>query len=469
MYAPDSQLTASQVLRTFHHDELYLFLGAAFTTFGLISVAFAFLSRKFDAMLFWLGLFAIFYGQRVWIDLQLLALMIPPSSFFDNLRAAASYLVPIPAFFYFDAAGFLTRFGGRKAAIAISIPLLCLFVATFLFGHHHRFDLINNGIVILSVTALVIQSLTRKRTDHDSAIIRRATIVFGVFVLYDNITNVRGHFHNIEPLGFALFLATLGYVAAKRSLARDHQFSEIQKELEIARRIQADILPSAYPHSDYFHVAARYVPMTSVAGDFYDFLITNPQQTGLFIADVSGHGVPAALIASMVKLAATSQRANASDPAALLSGMNSVLCGNTQEQFVTAAYAYLDAASSTLRYSAGAHPPMLLLRGGEVIPIEENGLMLAAFSFAIYKTATHRIEPSDRFLLYTDGVLEAANANGEEFGPVRLSQLLKDSARRKTEEAADLIVSSLRSWSRAQNDDLTVLICDYYPNQQSID
>ena len=77
MYLPDSQLTASQVLRTFHHDELYLFLGAAFTAFGLISVAFAFLSRKFDAMLFWLGLFAILYGQRVWIDPRLLALMFP--------------------------------------------------------------------------------------------------------------------------------------------------------------------------------------------------------------------------------------------------------------------------------------------------------------------------------------------------------------------------------------------------------
>jgi phosphoserine phosphatase RsbU/P len=461
MYAPDAQLTASQVLRTFHHDEFYLFLGAAFTTFGLISVAFAFLSRKFDAMLFWLGLFAIFYGQRVWIDLRLLALMIPPSAFFDKLRAAASYLVPIPAFFYFDAAGFLTRFGGRKAAIAISIPLLCLFAATFLFGHHHRFDLINNGIVILSVTALVIQSLTLKRTDHDSVIIRRATLVYAAFVLYDNFSSAWGTFYDIEPLGFAFFLATLGYVAAKRSLHRDQQFSEIQKELEIARRIQTSILPRAYPESDHFTVAARYVPMTSVAGDFYDFLLTDPQQAGLLIADVSGHGVPAALIASMVKLAATSQRANAADPAMLLSGMNTVLHGNTQEQFVTAAYAYLDAASATLRYSAAAHPPMLLLRDGNVVELVENGLMLAAFSFATYSTAEYPLEPGDRLVLYTDGLLEAANATGEEFGPDRLSAVLKDGARLNPEAAADHIISALQTWSRSQNDDLTILICDY--------
>jgi sigma-B regulation protein RsbU (phosphoserine phosphatase) len=181
MYAPDAQLTASQVLRTFQHDESYLLLGAVFTTFGLISMVFAFLGRKFDAMLFWLGLFAIFYGVRVWIDLDSLAMMVPPSTFFSNLRWAASYLVPIPAFFYFDTAGFLTRFGGRKAAIAISVPLLCLFVATFLFGHKQAFDLINNCIVILSVIALVIQSVTRKRTDQDSVILSTAVLLFSSY------------------------------------------------------------------------------------------------------------------------------------------------------------------------------------------------------------------------------------------------------------------------------------------------
>jgi sigma-B regulation protein RsbU (phosphoserine phosphatase) len=163
----------------------------------------------------------------------------------------------------------------------------------------------------------------------------------------------------------------------------------------------------------------------------------------------------------MVKLAATSQRANAADPAALLTGMNSVLHGNTQSQFVTAAYVYLDAASATLRYSAAAHPPMLLLRAGEVTPIQENGLMLAAFSFATYETAVHSIHPGDRLLLYTDGLLEAANSSNEEFGPDRLANLLKDTAPHNTEQAANHIVSALKQWSRAQNDDLTLLVCDY--------
>jgi sigma-B regulation protein RsbU (phosphoserine phosphatase) len=461
MYVGDPQLTASQVLRTFHHDELYLFLGAAFTAVGLVSIAFAFLGRKFDAMLFWLGLFAILYGQRMWLDLGLLRLMIPPSNFFNNLRAIGNYLVPIPGLFYFEAAGFLGR-SGRKIVVALTAVFLSLAVATMLFGQRDAFQLTNNLVVIISLFALIIQSLTRKQTDRDFVIARRGIIVFVLFALFDNIGGALGHRAFIEPLGFTIFLVILGYVAAKRSLHRDQQFSDLQKELEIARRIQTSILPPAYPQSAHFHVAARYVPMTAVAGDFYDFLVADQTQAGLLIADVSGHGVPAALIAAMVKLAATSQRANAADPALLLTGMNSVLCGNTQEQFVTAAYVYLDAESSTLRYSAAAHPPMLLLRGGDVIELTENGLMLAAFSFATYTTAIHPLEPGDRLLLYTDGILEATNAQGEEFGSSRLHALLKDAASLLAEDAAASILSSLEQWSsKSQNDDLTLLICDY--------
>src|SRR3954447_10231079 len=245
MSAADAQLTASQVLRTFHHDELYLFLGAAFTTLGLTSAAFSFLQRKFDAMLFWLALFAILYGLRLWLQIDFLILLVPPSDFFRNLRIASNYLVPIPAFFYFEAAGFLGRYG-RKIASALLVPFLSLFVGTFLFGPKDAFDLINNLIVILSLIALAVQSLTRKNPDRDFVIIRLGIVVFIAFALYDNIQGALGHHPFREPIGFAFFLATLGYVAANRSFERDHQFSEIQKELEIARRIQTSILPRHY-------------------------------------------------------------------------------------------------------------------------------------------------------------------------------------------------------------------------------
>jgi len=155
------------------------------------------------------------------------------------------------------------------------------------------------------------------------------------------------------------------------------------------------------------------------------------------------------------------QRSTADDPASFLKGMNAALCGNTQSQFVTAAYVHLNAQLEELRYSAAGHPPMLLLRNGAITRVEENGLMLAAFDFASYANAVHKLESGDRILLYTDGIVEAANASGDFFGQDSLGDLLKSTAKLSSSSAADSIMTSVRRWSARQDDDLTVLVCDY--------
>ena len=334
-------------------------------------------------------------------------------------------------------------------------------MANLLIGPNPHFQQINNSLVIASLITLVTHSFRSGDKTRDFIILRRGLLVFVAFAFWENLVGPAHRAWNVEPFGFIVFLICLGYVAARRALAQEQQLTIIRKELEIAQRIQLSILPPAFPASTSFRVAARYLPMTSVAGDFYDFLVADNTQAGLLIADVSGHGVPAALIASMVKLAATSQRSNAADPHALLAGMNSALCGNTQSQFVTAGYVYLNAASKELRYSAAAHPPMLLLREGVVTEIAQNGLMLAAFDFATYETVSHPLHAGDRLLLYTDGVLEATNAHEEEFGPERLNSLLQQTAHLPTTEVADHILTTIQQWEVAQNDDLTVLVCDY--------
>src|SRR5438046_5862400 len=122
----------------------------------------------------------------------------------------------------------------------------------------------------------------------------------------------------------------------REQLAR--QLLTIQKELETARQIQLSILPSAVPKIEGLDIAARYIPMTSVAGDFYDFIVVDEKRLGILIADVSGHGMPAALISSMLKIALAGQRSQAGDPAAVLSGLNDALYGKFQGHYVTAAY-----------------------------------------------------------------------------------------------------------------------------------
>jgi len=462
MHAPG--LTADQVLQAFQRDAPFLFLGAAIVAVGLVAAALAVIRRKHDSLLIYLALFAVLYGTRMWIQTNLLSLIMQGSTFFSTFRSALNFIIPIPAFLYFNAAGVLSR-QAKIVAYMMGVVMGVLAIAILAFGPRHSFDLTENVLVIGTLWVAIARPRRGNLPDADFVLIRRGLLIYAAFIFWQNMQSVLGYrFRDIEPVGFVVFLAALGYVAARQTLERDRQLGEIKKELEVAKRIQLSILPAAFPESANFRVAARYVPMTSVAGDFYDFIVADGQQAGLLIADVSGHGVPAALIASMVKVAATSQRANAADPARLLAGMNTILCGNTQDQFVTAAYVHLDAQSRELRYSAAGHPPMLRLRGSEVVEIVENGLILAAFDYATYSNASHRLEPGDRLLLYTDGVVEAASASGEFFGQPALAALLRNTAGIAASDAADRIIYAVQQWAASQDDDLTVLVCDYLPS-----
>jgi len=461
MQALPSGLTALDVLRALKTDSPTLLLGCAITTTGLVAAAFAAVRRKRSLLLVYFATFAILYGVRMCMQTATTFYLFYGSRIFIRLGSAINYIVPIPAFLFFDGAGFLRR-KIKFATYALLSVFGVLFFATLITGPWWVYQRTNDVVVIGALFLLFTESAYDHKVDRDFIIARRGLLVFAAFALWANIVSVlQLGLPNVEPIGFVVLLACLGYVAARQAMQREEQLAEIRKELEVARRIQESILPSEFPTSGKFRVAARYVPMTSVAGDFYDFVLADDSRAGLLIADVSGHGVPAALIASMVKLAATSQRAQADDPAALLTGMNAALHGNTQNQFVTAAYVYLDAQRQELRYSAAGHPPMLILRNGVVSEMKENGLILAAFDFAAYDTKAHSLKISDRILLYTDGIIEAANAAGEFFGQERLSELLRETASATAHQAADGIIQAVRGWARSQDDDLTLLICDY--------
>src|SRR5450432_2305031 len=188
LYATDPQLTASEVLRVFHSDEPYLFLGIAFITTGILAAAFALLRRKLDPLLIYFALFAFFYGQRLLMQLGLLQILIPHSEFFVRLRSAMSFVVPIPAFLYFDAAGLLHR-GGKLIGYALGVILGTLTVLTLAFGPSRIYGLINNTVVMALLVVLVVQHvlvILKDRTGpggassitRDFVIIRRGLFVF---------------------------------------------------------------------------------------------------------------------------------------------------------------------------------------------------------------------------------------------------------------------------------------------------
>jgi phosphoserine phosphatase RsbU/P len=456
------QISATDVIHAFRKDEPYLFIGAASVTVGLVVVGFLLIRRRFDRLLSFFAWFAILYGERLWLTTSVLRLMEPPSLLGARFGAALNFFVGVPAFLFFQETGLLGR-AGRVIAYTVCLLEMALIAAVFAGVPLGLLYNMNSGLVIAGALPLLLLAFRQRDADRDVVVFRAGLLIFVVFVLWGNTRSLLGHTTyttNVEPYGFGLFLCCLGYVAGKRALDRDEQLALLHQELEVAKRIQLSILPASFPVSEHFTVAARYVPMTAVAGDFYEFLPTSGPTAGLLVADVSGHGVPAALIASMVKMATSAQRQHAARPERLLTGVNEALCGSTQGQFVTAAYVYLDAEQGGLCYAAAGHPPMLLLRDGQVRSIEENGLVLGVLSSAEYRSTKRTLRKGDRLLLYTDGVIEAANGGEEEFGQERLGKLLTASAGRTAEEMADLILSTVQKWASTQADDLTVVVCD---------
>ena len=249
----------------------------------------------------------------------------------------------------------------------------------------------------------------------------------------------------------------------REQLAR--QLAAIQHELEMARKIQLSILPREVPRVEGVEIAARYVPMTSVAGDFYDFIPVDDKRFGALVADVSGHGVPAALVASMLKIALAAQSPNASDPARVLAGLNQALCGKFETHFVTAAYVFVDTEKGTIDYAGAGHPPLVLCgkSAGSARAVQQNGLFLGMFPHAKYSAVQVAIAPGDRCAVYTDGVSEARNRAGEEFGTERIQNLLEASLDQPADPFADRVLDTLNEWTsrppgEGHDDDITLLV-----------
>jgi sigma-B regulation protein RsbU (phosphoserine phosphatase) len=301
--------------------------------------------------------------------------------------------------------------------------------------------------------------------------IRIGLIVLSAFVLFQNIVNDRflGGQWNVEWAGVLVLLVCLGVVAVSGAVDNDRRLHELRHELETARQIQTSILPQAMPVVSGVGLAARYLPMTAVAGDFYDFIDLGGGRFGLLVADVSGHGVPAALIASMVKVALLAQSPHADAPALVLSGMNQIFCGQLERQFVTAAYVYVDAAADRLRYAAAGHPPALLVsRDGTVDEIAENGVMLGHFPNWPYASIERAFAAGDRLILYTDGLIEASDAHGDFFDCDRLRAFAGRRSNGGADAFAGALVSHVREWSgrgerRGFDDDVTIVVVDRVP------
>ena len=187
----------------------------------------------------------------------------------------------------------------------------------------------------------------------------------------------------------------------------------------------------------------------------------------LLIADVSGHGIGAALVASMLKVAFAAQAHCLSDPARVLFGLNQVLLHKLGTNFITAGCRFVDSDAGSFRYAGAGHPPLLLYRRRErrMLEICENGLMLGLLPQASYKTLEMNLESGDRMFLYTDGILETRNGADAFFGDDRFRNFIQTHGDLPPDRFADEILLDLFAWSgkspgKTLDDHVTLLIID---------
>ncbi|ADN03155.1 PP2C family protein-serine/threonine phosphatase [Spirochaeta thermophila] len=238
---------------------------------------------------------------------------------------------------------------------------------------------------------------------------------------------------------------------------------EMEREVNIAAEIQQKLIPQSMPSMPGVSLNVYSVPLHGVSGDYYDIFALNEHKLGLFMCDVAGKGVPAALIMVMIHsilhLIATPQR----DPAVTITWLNRGLFGRiSMDHYATVSYAVYDAQNRTLEYTNAAHHPLLILRPSarKVIRVDTRGLPIGIEPNTVYEKKHIPLEKEDVVVLYTDGITEAMNMEGEQYGLERFLRVLLRNVEKPLDEIAREVREDLSSFvGRAkQHDDQTFLL-----------
>jgi sigma-B regulation protein RsbU (phosphoserine phosphatase) len=463
-----------QVLSMLRGQIANITAGTVFLFMGLAACSLAAIRGRRGVRLFiWLGIWSAMYGVGLLTRSQAVVAALPHS-----LQMSVPYVNTLNAYLTVVVASFaileLSR-GRLRFVIEILIfagmAVAVAGIGWFVFGGSDRKFIRYNILVTVCFLLILVTVVAVKRlSDKFLILLNRRVLEVGalVFLIEALWANVSRPLHYQTPrlldhLAFAVFLLSFGYVAVQIAFANERRLLSIENELEVARKLQFSILPTTIPDVRNLRIAVAYRPMTAVAGDFYEFIRVDQKQVGFLVADVTGHGVPAALIASMIKVATQSVVPFAHDPREVLRGLNRILYTQLHDQFVSAAYLWLDTENGTASYSAAGHPPLLHWREGKLERVESNGLLFGVIPDPDFPVCDLAIQSGDRFLLYTDGVIEPENASGDSFGHRKLEQVIRNNQSSAPSALLDQLLSEIRLWqpaSLAQQDDITLVVID---------
>jgi sigma-B regulation protein RsbU (phosphoserine phosphatase) len=239
---------------------------------------------------------------------------------------------------------------------------------------------------------------------------------------------------------------------------------KMAEQLAIAREIQQALLPPPIMELPYVRACSRSISCHECGGDYYDYFNLNGGRLGFALGDVAGKGISAALLASLTQGVIWSQTLFDMPLQAMIANANRTLAQRgTGNRFVTFFYGILDVDGNCTYVNAGHNPPILLRRDGSMKELTAGGIVLGLFAGAQYEAEAFKLQPDDHLVLFTDGVTEALNTAGEEFGQERLETLLQVNAHETSAEILSRLFDAVLSFSAnaPQHDDITMMVLGF--------
>ena len=327
-----------------------------------------------------------------------------------------------------------------------------------------HFDMVLSDINMPKMNGL---ELLERIPDVDSEV--KAVVVSA----YGDMQNIRtamnrGAFDFVtKPVDFGDLRVTIDRTLENSQIWREametrDQLVILENELDVARQMQTSILPKAFPKGETFEIYANMEAAKAVGGDFYDVQPLEKGSVAVAIADVSGKGVPAGLFMMSSRILLKGAAIGSGAPGTVLTTANGVLTAdNAETMFVTVLYAVFDPRTSTYTYSNGGHDSPLVVHadGSSTLLPHTGGIALGVWPDMPYESDSVTLQKGDTVLLYTDGVTEAHDKSGEQFGLERMRELFRAQPPKGAKEATDRIFEAVHAFAGAapQFDDITCL------------
>lgn len=426
----------------------------------------------------------MFYYQRdsveyLFFGLSCLAVAFPQIlHFFENVYPNLPYdsntvlKISQPGLVFFPA--FLNLFyryhvGRNKQWLTTLYLIIPVLMTVLLIIQNNRSNilLVRNVSIVLSILFMVdifvasgLQLIQRKKAGllifigiapmvllglHD-------VLAFGFKVIPSNVVL---YVYGLPFLLFiiAIYLVNIFITALRQTKQLNIQLQQLledikrlaylEKELEIARTIQSQLLPSTIPSIKGMEIAVKFQPALRIGGDIYNIFQLKDGAV-IFLADVVGHGIPAAMIASMVNILFKMFQMLSVDPGLLLRSLNVNICNMLPQTFVTAACLYINRYESFIRLARAGHPSIIIQKNdGTTSEYMPKGKALGLKTDNAFETISISVSPGDRVFIYTDGIIEAINSSNEMFGSERLLSVIQETYNYTCSETIDRVYSEL--------------------------